>query len=438
MARVLAYNDPALKKHNLIAFTIEYLAYGVAIAFVSYTVVLPKLADDLGATPVFIGLISSAVNIIWSGMQFFAGSAASRFRKLKNMLWLFTFIGRPALVGYGLILFLDGARNPVMLQWLLLLAILIMFGTDSFGSTVWYDFTARTFPGTERPAIMAAWGVLNALAGLFVAGAISQILGPSGPGFPDNYALLFLFTAIGFVISWVAWGAVKNPPREDGFRDTIIPLNRLPGMMLHLLRTDVNLRRVVLIRLLMGLGTMAIPFYVVFGINELHLPEQAVALFITAQMVGTIGGNLVMGWFGHRWGPKSIILFAVGLYATAPVVSIILGLLDPLPTPIAMIFLWVYVAGSVITNASLLGASNYAMDIAPANKVPVYMSTANAISTLGMVGPLFGGMLVRIVSYEVMFAVSLIFVLMTLLVAARLEKIPQGQAEKTTEVNPID
>lgn len=433
MARENTHLDPRFVRHNLIAFTVEYIAFGTAIAFLNTSVVLPKLLDDLGATSVFIGLVSSAINIVWLGAQFFGGAVATHFKKIKNMMWTATLIGRPILMLYGLLLYLNRGQNPAMLRWVLLAVILIMFSLDSFSGTAWYDISGRTFPGSKRSGIIATWGIFSAFAGFFVAGAISRILGPAGPAFPDNYALLFLCASVFLTISLLAWGAIKDPPQEKGYSTEIIPIRQLPTLMADLLRKDRNLRNAVLSKMFLGLASMGIPFYVLYAIDVLHLPEATIAYFITAQMVGTILGNAVMGWIGNKWGPKRSILFAAFIYGTAPILAIAIGGFGALSTWQGILYLWVYLCVSVVTNVSLIGHSSYVMDIAPDGKIPVYMSTLNSISALGMFGPLIGGFLVRVFSYQTMFLSSLIPLALMVIATLRLRRVTEVQTGRNPE-----
>lgn len=145
-------------------------------------------------------------------------------------------------------------------------------------------------------------------------------------------------------------------------------------------------------------GTMALPFLVLYLTQELKQPATTAGLALTVYGVGTFVSAPLAGYLCDRFGPMRVM--QVGLTA-AGIVLFLVPLAPALPSLLALIFLWA-VIGESVRPASLAALTNHVT--LEQRKVAIALNRF-AIN-LGMsVGPAVGGFL-STTSFPMLFVVD--------------------------------
>ncbi len=417
--------------HNFIAFGLDYIFFGLALSLISPTTILPAFATRLGASNALVGLLVTVFYLAWDLPQLFAGNIiARRPTKKPTLLWM-AYVGRPVVWLFALLLILTGG-NPAWLNMGMLFVVLaVLFSTDAFAAIAWFDVLGRAFPSEKRGGYLSIWQVAKALAVLGGASLVGYVLSDRGPGFPDNYALLFGLGGGAFLISGIALALIYEPPATaDEPASTHIEWKDFGLHLIRIWREDSRLRRATISRILLVLSAMASPFYVLYATDVQGFPIRAVGFFISAQTVGGLVGSLVLGRVADRWGARRAIQIAMFFVLSAPLLALALALSSGEPAALLRRFYaWIYICIGVIENLVILGYMNYVLDAAPPGQRTIYMGTTNAISGVGVLGPVFAGWLLSQTSYGVLFAVALAFGLGASWLALRLPDARRREAD---------
>lgn len=418
-------HDQKLRR-NFIAFGIDFIAFGVAINFISPTTVLPAFATRLGASDALVGLLVTVFYLAWDLPQVIAGNIIARVEHKKPALMRAATIGRPAILLFALFLFLTGGEPFGLSIALLFAALAILFSTDAFAALAWFDLLGRVFPSEKRGGYLALWQIFRAVLALGVFYLVSLILSERGPDFPYNYGLLFLFGSAGMLISWIALATIHEPPHtEDEPATTHIAWSEFRHHLAGIWNEDRRLREATVARILVVLSTMASAFYVLFATEVAGLPEGVIGSFILAQTMGSLAGSVALGRIADRFGSQRVIQIGALVVIMAPIIGLMLAVLGAIPASLlTALLLMIYVIIGVTENIGILGFMNYVLDITPPGQRTIYMGVSNTIAGLGVIGPLFAGWLLSISSYPVMFAAAIMFGIGALILAARL---PDGR-----------
>jgi len=414
------------QRRNTFAFGLDYVAFVVGINFISPTTVLPAFLARLGASTVVIGLLVTVFHLSAEFPQIVAGNAIARRPLKKPILVRMALVGRPVIALLAILLFVTNGSPAWAATLGVFVALAVLFVTDSFAAIAWMDILGRAFPAEKRGGIMAGWQIVKGVAVLGVAVLVQQILSNPTLAFPRNYALLFAAGFGGLVVSAIAMSGIKElPPPIDEPATTHIAWRDFGPHVVSILR-DANLRQVTLVRVLLALGTMASPFYVLYATDKLGLPEPVIALFILAQTAGSLFGSLLLGRIADRHGARRAIQASLLITTLAPMLALGISGLQ-LSTDVArpVLFL-IYVVIGVAENVGLLGFLNYILDASPAGQRSIYLGTSNTIASLGVIGPVFAGWLLGISSYPVLFIVTLVFAAAALLLGLRLPVVRVG------------
>jgi MFS family permease len=420
------------QKHNLFYFAVDYVFFSATLGFINLNTIMPAFANRLGASPALVGILITLFSLAWNLPQLLAGNVLAGHHSKKPVLVRAAFMGRPLILAFAVFVILTGGE-PAWLTFLAMcLAIMLFFGSDAVASVAWFDILGRAFPPERRGGYISIWQVGKGIALVGVSFLVRYLLSDNGPSFPTNYALLFGAGGIMLLVSAIALTQMYEPrPVEGAPEVSRIPWPDFGKFILRTFKEDRRLGSITLARIFLLLSIMAYPFYVLYATQELHYPEQTIAIFILAQTVGALLASVALGRVANRYGSQRVIQIGAAILLTGPLVALALILAGPNTTGLLRnAYLWIYFCIGLTDNLTVLGYLNYVLDIAPHNQRTIYMGITSTIGSLGVFGPTLGGWLLGATSYTVLFIVSLLLGIGALVMAFRL---PYA---RTTTVSP--
>jgi MFS family permease len=286
----------------------------------------------------------------------------------------------------------------------------------------WFDMLARAIPLKRRGRLLGIAQVIGGLAGLGAGIAITLILDSPRFPFPANYALIFTLAGLAFTPSAIALALLRETGTVDakanrkewGQNGWLVPL-----------RLDPVFRRLLASQVLVGMVSLATPFYVVHATDMLKLPEAVVGNFVAAQQVAGMVAGALLGLMSDRRGPAATIRIGSAITMAGPLFALVAHLADG--GLLIRAYPLVYVALGVYYSSNMLGFYNYLLEIAPDDMRPSYIGLGNTIMGIVTLSPTLGGWLLEATSYTALFAVTVALVLVGFLIALRL-----GPAIRTT------
>jgi MFS family permease len=408
-------------RRNIAAFMADFGGFGGGFALIHPTTVLPVLARQLTSSAPLVGLLTTVWTGCWLLPQLPAGRWLCNKPRKKPVLILATAMGRPILLAVSALLIFARPSDSTVILIGLFLGVIIFRATDAVASVGWFDIFGKAIPTNRRGRVVSAGQILGGLLALGAAITVRWALGPSGPQFPRNFALLFALAFGGMIVSWLGLITLVEPSEPIG--------NSAPQQMNaiehahHVVRDDRAFRLVTAVRLLTGLTGMALPFYVVHATRELGLPNSFVGLAVAAQNIIAIIASLGLGMVSERVGSARVIHISALASTTTPLLALILHALYALGSHLTLIglgYLLAFAAISIVDNSFMLGYLNYVIEIAPPRERPAYVGLINTISGVLVVLPLVGGALLQVTSYPALFGIAATGAVSGLLLSMRL------------------
>ena len=270
--------------------------------------------------------------------------------------------------------------------------------SDGLMSLVWLDIFARAIPVHRRGRLIGLGQFIGGIGGIAVGALVGLIL--ERWSFPENYALLFTCASVGIAVSTACTLAVREPPPEEAASGE----GQEQGNWLLLLVRNRDFRRMIASRLLVGMTSLATPFYVVHAADVLHLPESIVGRFVIATTVGSLTSSVVLGILTERRGPRFTIRLSSAIAVVGPVSVLLIHLAGG--GWLTEVYPLAFVAVGVASSATMLGFANYLLEIAPPRIRPAYVGLANTLMGLMALAPALGGWLLEATSYPVLFVTA--------------------------------
>ena len=420
----LPTSNERIYRRNFTHLLIDNILFTVAMGILGTTTVIPDFVRRLTDSEILIGLSGNLFTIGFTLPQLFIARYIIRYARKK---WWFVGPNIPVrfimLLFAGLIYWLGIERSG-----LILLAFFICYGIAAFGDGVvgvpWTDLVGSSLDNRWRARMFGLAAAISGVIMLLITPLVGNILSENGPGFPNNYALLFGISGIIFVVSILPGLFIHELPggkaveRLPSFSEFVPQLGRL-------LRDDVPFRSYIVARLLTILFMMSAPFYIGYATVQLGLSsEVAVPVLLAMQTIGSVTGALVYAWLGAR---NNLLYIRLSLASAAllPICALLAGIIGPWP-----LYFGFLVSGLAAGSNLFLCFLNWLVGYTPADQLPIYTGLANTVTAVvSFITPFIAGTIAERFGYRPLFAVSLAMALCALFVTVRF--FPQAEKVET-------
>lgn len=409
---------PPHYRWNFAALLVDYVCFGIALAFINVNSVLPAFVGQLTNSAPVIGLVTTIFRGGWLLPQL-AVAHLIHDKPRKKPYLLAGLSGRILFWVTALALWAGLARYPAATLILFFTCFGLWTASDGLASVAWFDILARTIPLKRRGRLIGAGQFISGLAGVAVGAIVGLIL--NHRPFPQDYALLFTMAGVAFVPSAIALALIREPvdeqveTQQDG---------QAKNGWLKLLVKDHAFRRLMVCRLLLGMMDLAVPFYVVHAENVLRLPVTIIGGFVVAQTLAGLAASAVLSLVSERWGARHVARIGSAVAAMGPLFALSAHLASS--GWLVWAYPFVYAVLGVVNSAWMLGFFNYLLEIAPEGMCPVYVGLSNTIMGTLTLMPMVGGWLLETTSYTVLFGVTTALVTVGFLLTLGLKPV-EGQ-----------
>jgi MFS family permease len=319
-------------------------------------------------------------------------------------------LGMGLLVGWGmrggvLGLALSGYFLPDRLALIFACVFLLVFGLFNGVQSVIFNYLmAKVIPLRLRGRLM---GFRNFAAGLSASG-VAYIGGKYfveahawGNGYATTFLVAFVLTSAG--LSMLAMVREPEPPEVRPRTNFIPRIREIP----NLLRADKELSRFYIASSAAALGTLAVPFYILYAGREIGLSGTNLGILSTAFLLAQTGTNLIWGTIADRVGNRLVFVLAVGVWALSTLLLMASGSLWAL----SVVFAGLGAGQGGFQNST----QNMILEFGTREELPMRIAMLNtATSFMNALGPLIGGFIAHTTSFLAVFWVSALMLAISL------------------------
>ncbi len=399
---------PPRYRHNFICLATDFGFFGIAMAFIGPSTVIPSFLSAMGASSALIGLMTTLQRAGWFLPQLFAA------RQLGDKPYKKPYVVAAAGISRFLILVLAiiiGLTDAAPRAWLVPLAMLLFtafWAGDGIGSVAWFDLLSKTIPPRRRGRLTGVGQTLSGVFGFLAGFAVEWMLSAHGPSFPQNYALLFLI-GFGFLtISTIAIAAIVEP-KGVSERDAPSWREYMPQLW-AVLRDDATFRRYIVARQFYNLHMLAAPFYMTYALDRLGLPAQVAGRYTSIGVVGTVLSAFLFTWLNERRGTKLTIQADIGFAILLPLSALVIPPLIPDSRWLAWVYGLVFFMMNAATSGIMPGWLAYMLEVAPEAERPAYVGLTNTLNGVTMLFSALGGLILAWTgdNYGLLFVITLV------------------------------
>lgn len=390
--------------HNTKVFIGDGIFFTLGSAFIEANTVLPTFVSTLTSSPLLIGLVSSIRSFGYLVPQIFVAGYIERLPHKKPFMMKAGYVMRGAALGMTLSALL-AVRNPGLALGVFYAGLIVLAFGDGFGGLPWMDIVAKTIPANRRSGLFGKMQAFGGVAAFFGGFVIQWLLGTSVP-YPYNYALTIFLGFIFLAGSLVCMAMIRDPggavPEQAATMQQY--LRRLPSAW----RSNPLFQQVMRTRLLMGALYFALPFFAIHALKDLHFAPSMVGLFVSAQMVGSVGGGPLWGYLGDHHGPRWVVRLVTLFTLLTGLLALLarLAFFSGTPSIAYALYFALYFCLGASFGGTWIGYTNYILDIATAESRATLVGLFNTISAPLTLLTMAGGWFLQITNYTWLFSLE--------------------------------
>jgi MFS family permease len=384
-----------------------------ALAFLAGSTVLPVFISQLTDSRVLVGIFSY---MEWFGWLFPQLFAAVFLAHKKKVLYFYNGLSVLRLLFFGM------AVSAIFIFNDNFAAILVLFGLffiifslfSGLAGVVFIEVVGKTIPLNKRGSFfglrMFSGGLLAAFGGLAVKKIIADY------AFPFDFGYVCIIAWVLMLLGLASFAVLREPDVRDGL-EKASPSVQLKTA-LRIFKNDSNFRRLVFSRAWINTALMAMPFYIIFSIERLSAPTWMAGIYLTSQMLGYLGSNLLWGWLSNHISNKMVIVLATVCRVIPPLAAYIVCFFYINPYLFALIFLLIGMAESGVD----MGYMTYLLEISPEKGRILSIGLLHTLIAPTILFSGLGGWLIEVFSLEILFALVFVTTTISLIISARLRE----------------
>jgi hypothetical protein len=373
----------AHETRNLWTLALHQVVLRIGWTFKTESIIAPFILDTVMPKGWLRGCLPLANRLGQSIPPVFsAGLLAAMPRKKWALAGLAALVGLPYLMMAGIWLGTGDSRT---------LAVAAAFLAIQFVFYVFYGLYQVSFGTVQGKLIRPTrrgrllWGAT--FWGLFPTIVFCRWLMPGWLAVPTpGFGYLFLFIGASLVISGAIVCAIAEPADRRASKPATARAS--VGEMIGSLRRDKNLRRLVVLILLLYLGLVTIPHYQAFAKEQLGSGARDLVFMVITHTTAVSVYSLFVGPVADRWGNRLTLRVLILGAAIAPAYTLALPWVAG---GLSREWFWVVFIPLALTPIVPTILFNYALEMCSASEHPRYVSTVNfAMMPPFLLSPLVG------------------------------------------------
>jgi MFS family permease len=403
--------DPEQVRWNYGVLVLDVTGFAIGMAFLDFSAVLPLLMKNLGADGALIGQFATVRSLCFNLVQVFVAYATHGILRQKPILaWIATLLRLPLLLLPWFIF--HAADSPDAQRaalWATVLILSFWALGDGLGYVPWMEIVARAFSHRTRGRFFATTQLLSGIISIAVAALFVQnVLGSKSFPYPLNYALLAGQCALFMHISLIGIYLIKEPPIPAY---ALNPKPRPPlaayfRQLPVLMRTNPIFLRLSIIQLLLGFGSAAQPFYVLYATQFFGLDDRWGGRYQVFLAVGIVALMPVWAWLGEKRGSSTAVRGVALACLLTPICAFTVGSVSP----------WAYGIVFLLMGGSLgwgmwIVLNQFLLAHVSEDERPIFVALLNLIFVPSAFYPTLGGLLVANKQLLTLAGIPILFIL---------------------------
>lgn len=394
--------------------------FALGMAFLDSSAVLPILLQRLGATGTIIGAFAAMRAFVFSAPQIIVAYYTHGRRRQKPWLALVATVTRLPLLAMPFMLLHAGESriDAARALWAMILILTFWALGDGLGYVPWMEIVARAFDARTRGRFFAISQIASGLGSIGIGLLVVRfVLNSLRFQYPVNYAVLAGAAALLFQVSLGGVLMIGEPdaPVDEGAaeeeRVARTPVRVYLRRLLELLGGNPVFVKLAAIQLLLGFGSAASSFYVLYAKQRYHTGDHWGGIYQALQALGVVVLMPLWALISERRNPASAVKGLAIVVVATPLIALTLGTISP----------WAFGLVYFLMGGSLgwglwIVMNHYLLSHIAELERPLYVALLNLLFVPSALFPYIGGLLISDKAFRLWRGIPILFVLTLIVV----------------------
>jgi MFS family permease len=396
--------------------------YQGSLTFLDVSTLLPTFLGLLTGSTIVVGAVTALKSAGMLLPQLWTAHYLCNRTTHKPYLIKTALISRIAFFLFALLLFIAGPNDRSLMLWGLLAMCAAVWFSEGWVTVSWIDLVAKAIPERLRGRLFGLTQVTGGFLSILMSvGLVKYMLSDRGPAFPKNYAVLYLVAALWAAASLIALAFVHEPKgiveEHDG------SFFQYLGKIASMISGHSQLKRLLLIQLLMSASGLALPFYILYAKEAVGIGGGTVGVLMSVQWAGAMAFSALVGYVNDHLSPKCAIVVTIFVSMIPPAAALIAG-----NSPLWLYGIIFFALG--VTISAWIGITNFLLEMVEPHERKSYIGVMNTANSPTMLFPALGGLIVQTMSYHAVFALTAVMLVAALVFSLTLQPLPAPIHEK--------
>ena len=407
-------NDLNHTRTNMFLGVLNGVFFNAAGAFIHGGTVIPLFISGLTNSKILVGVFSTLETFGWSFPQLFSGAV---ILGSPSVLWLYNRMSIVRVFSFLTLLafvFAVGNSNHLVL----LLAFGIAFAAYSLSGGIaglpFMEIVGKTIPNNKRGTFFGLRMFFGGIIAVIAGPIVKQII--AAYNFPTNFGYLYVIAFIFIVFGLLTFAFAKEPLLADGRQRRSLNDNFKYAFTLY--KNDINIRHLILSRVLSLCFLMAMPFYVLVATQNLGISRALAATYLSFEMTGYLGLNFLWAWLSNRISNKRVMKYAT----LGSLIPPLIALFSLHKNPGYFIYGLAFFFNGAASSGNGLGFLNYLLEIGLEKDRPILIGMVHTLIAPAAFMSVICGVLIVLLGLKAMFIITLACLIISYFYIGRLKE----------------
>jgi len=385
------------------------------------TLVLIAYLSMITDSPILLGMLLPLRDGAWALPQLWVSCFLP---SIPRKIDLYRKLSVVRILSWGSIaVVINFVRQPDLILILFFVAYALASLTSGLSGLPFLEIVGKTIPAERRGEFFAWRFGLGGLMGIGASVLVRYLIDPNGPlPTPQNYGVLAALYFVAASTSLLVFNQVNEPPDETvGTRTAFFDQLR---RAITFLKKDISYRRFITMQSMMTVAGSATPFFAVFVQQSLGGSKAMVGIYLGVLTVTNLLGNILFGRMSRRLGNRQVMIWAtmIGLF-----MSLLVTLLAVFGRGLGvagraadLALVPVFVLSGLRGTGVGVSANSLLLDLTPVGERSLYLGFYNTFFGLVMLATFTSGLVLSLIGFAGLAALTLIAHLLALLAAQRI------------------
>lgn len=389
------------QKRNYLILLYDSVVYAMALALFDTNTVIPYFLREIGVSQM-MPWVDTIKQVSYFAPQVILFHHVTRASDPVRLITKIMFLDRPQLFLLPLLIVLGWSGK--LLGAMFFISIFVFYLGEGAILLYWLDVLARSTSARERGYFFGYSQIFGGIGAAALAFYVQKLLNSSA-GVYASYEKIFLLAACLVIPSLFLFPLIRLSARQKERVESIDASINASSETAENLRESEGLglkkpefMRLLLIQGLIGLGGLALPYYLFDLLDHFPNLEHQAGTLAMGSMSGVLLGGILWGGLSAWRGNKKTIQATIIANLAVPLLFLYFLRFSPEQVPIFSLF-----AGFMLTGAIMggwLGFVNYIMETSSEETRPRNLLIYNVTMVLASFYPLLGGYLRGLMGHE--------------------------------------